>query len=423
MVFKYLKEIRNLYETSFALLEICFILGNSTCDMDSALSAYLLSIGKNINHGAITLGKKGKPSTNYQTKKIYLPVLNIKRGTLYYRIDVKYVFDKFGINENDFWYISDDVFNPHHLFRYKYNRFIKTSIILVDHSILEWNYLSEYVIGIYDHHLLPTHNNQYKNLKSLNIKYPIGSCSTLILREYFEDDDFPVKIVSPVLALTAILLDTKKFNPDFYGLRWVDLDRKVYKRIKKVAKKNEEIKIKMKHYFQEIKDIKHDINLNLSLGFEALMMKDQKFYNWDKIRVIWISFQIPYYIIKNKFGDKAILNYYMGFYKGKGNEEMKSTFIITSSSLKNKQRLFTIFNPFKMPFNKGEIQQALFNQLKNYLYSVDINYVFSENRIPNGEECHIVASNIYSRKNFEPVLKNIFSNLRYGNEFYYNKNK
>ena len=176
MVFNYLEEIRNLYETSSVLLEICFILGNNTCDMDSALSAYLLSIGKNIKHGAITLSKKGKPSINYETKKIYLPVLNIKRGTLYYRIDVKYVFDKFGINENNFWYISDDVFNPHHLFCYKYNKYIKTSIILVDHTILERQYLSEYVTGIYDHHLLPFNNNQYKNLKSLNIKYPVGSC-------------------------------------------------------------------------------------------------------------------------------------------------------------------------------------------------------------------------------------------------------
>jgi len=414
MVFNYLKEIRNLYEASSGLLEICFILGNNTCDMDSALSAYLLSIGKNLKDGAITLSKKGKPSINPETKKIYLPVLNIKRGTLHYRIDVKYVFDKFGIDENDFWYISDEEFNPHHLFSYKNNRYIKTSIILVDHTILEQEYLSEYVTGIYDHHLSPSYNNQYKNLNSLNIKYPIGSCSTLILREYFEDDDFPVKIISPVLALTAILLDTKKFKQDFYGVRWVDLDRKIYKKIKKVIKRNEDIKIKMKHYFQEIKDIKHNIDLNLSLGFEALMMKDQKFYNWDKIRVIWSSFQIPFYVIKNKFGDKKILTHYMELYKGKSNQDMKNTFIVTSSSLKNKQKLFTIFNPFKMPFNKGEIQQALIKQLMNYLYSVDINDIIGEHGIPNGEVCHIVTSNIYSRKSFEPVLKIIFSNLRNG---------
>ena len=48
MEFNYLEEIRNLYENNNFLREIVFILGNTTCDMDSSLSAYLLSIGKNI---------------------------------------------------------------------------------------------------------------------------------------------------------------------------------------------------------------------------------------------------------------------------------------------------------------------------------------------------------------------------------------
>ena len=171
MDFKYLKEIRNLYETSSNLLEICFILGNNTCDMDSALSAYLLSIGKNIEKKTVILNESGKPSINLEAKKIYLPVLNIKRGSLPHRIDVKYIFDKFGIDDNDFWYISDEIFEQKNLFKYKNNEHnIKTSIILVDHTFLmeEEIYLSEYVTSIYDHHLLSNYNGQYKNLKKLN---------------------------------------------------------------------------------------------------------------------------------------------------------------------------------------------------------------------------------------------------------------
>ena len=82
-----------------------------------------------------------------------MPVLNIPRGTLPYRIDVKYVFDRFGIDDNLFWYISDEIFFKNNLFKYKQNLFnIKTSLILVDYTILieEQNYLSEYVIEIYD---------------------------------------------------------------------------------------------------------------------------------------------------------------------------------------------------------------------------------------------------------------------------------
>ena len=71
MDFNYLKEIRNLYETSSSLLEIVFILGNTTCDIDSALSAYMLSIGKNLKCGTINLSKKGKPSVNDKTTTLY----------------------------------------------------------------------------------------------------------------------------------------------------------------------------------------------------------------------------------------------------------------------------------------------------------------------------------------------------------------
>ena len=57
MDFNYLKEIKKIYEKGTSLLEIIFILGNTTCDIDSALSAYILSIGENIKCGTINLLK------------------------------------------------------------------------------------------------------------------------------------------------------------------------------------------------------------------------------------------------------------------------------------------------------------------------------------------------------------------------------
>ena len=415
MDFNYLKEIKNLYETSSSLLEIIFILGNNTCDMDSALSAYLLSIGKNIKKGTIVLDKKGNPSINFESKCLYLPVLNIERGTLPYRINVKYVFDQFGINENDFWYISDDIFKPYQLFQHKNNSTnIKTSLIIVDHTLLteEQDYLSEYIISIYDHHLLPNYTSQYKNLKTCNIVYPVGSCTTLILSEYFIDDNFPIKVVSPGMSLSAILLDTKKFNPDFYENRWVDLDKKVYKKIKKIIKNDKNNKIKMKQYYKEIKDVKHDLNKNLNLGFEPLVIKDQKFFNWKNKKAVWSSLPVSFHEIKKKFGDKKIINHYLKYYHGKNNDEQKNTFVITNSSLGNKQKLFTIYNPVKMPFNKDEIKNELTKNSEKDFYSVDINSVVDDEKNPKGEVCHIVLADTYSRKSFEPILKSFFSNLK-----------
>ena len=413
MAFNYLKEIRNLYENSSSLLEIIFILGNTTCDIDSALSSYMLSIGENMKCGTINLSKKGNPSINENATKLYLPVLNIQRGTLPHRIDVKFIFDKFNIDQNDFWYISDSIFDSHNLFKYKNyeNKNIKTSLILVDHTILTEDelYLADYVIDIYDHHLLTNYSGLYKNLKRMNIKYPTGSCTTLILNDFLcvkKEEDFPTKIISPLLAVSAILIDTKKFNEDFYENRWVDLDKKVYKFLKKIIK--EEYKdIKIKEYYKEIKDIKHDVQKNLELGVEALLSKDQKTFNWDQKKAVWSSFPVSYYDIKKKYGKEQLNDNYMKYYSGKTEEEKKDTFYITNSNVGEDKKLFTIFNPVKIPFSKEEIQDEIKKNNANDVCNIEIEK--SEN---NGETCKITLPDTYSRKSFEPVLKKFFCNLK-----------
>ena len=411
MDFNYLKEIKKLYENNSSLLEIIFILGNNTCDLDSALSAYILSIGENINCGTIALSKKGKPSLNEKAKKLYIPVLNIQRGTLPYRIDVKYIFNKFNIDENDFWYISDSIFDIHNLFKYKNceNKNIKTSLILVDHTILidEEKYLADYVIDIYDHHLLTNYSALYKNLQKMNIRYPVGSCSTLILNDFFcmnKEQDFPINIISPLLAVSAILIDTKKFNDEFYRNRWIDLDKKVYKHIKKIIK--EEYKgIKMKEYFKEIKDIKHDIQKNLDLGIEPLLIKDQKTYNWDNKKAIWSSFPVSYNDIIKKYGNDELFNNILKYYSGKSEEEQKNIFYITNSNLNKKQKLFTLYNPIKLPFNKEEILK----EIKNFNNDENINVEIEQTK---GEICLITLPDTFSRKSFEPILKKFFGNIK-----------
>ena len=411
MDFNYLKEIKKLYENNSSLLEIIFILGNNTCDLDSALSAYILSIGENINCGTIALSKKGKPSLNEKAKKLYIPVLNIQRGTLPYRIDVKYIFNKFNIDENDFWYISDSIFDVHNLFKYKNceNKNIKTSLILVDHTILidEEKYLADYVIDIYDHHLLTNYSSLYKNLQKMNIRYPVGSCSTLILNDFFcmnKEQDFPINIISPLLAVSAILIDTKKFNDEFYRNRWIDLDKKVYKHIKKIIK--EEYKgIKMKEYFKEIKDIKHDIQKNLELGIEPLLIKDQKTYNWDNKKAIWSSFPVSYNDIIKKYGNDELFNNILKYYSGKSEEEQKNIFYITNSNINKKQKLFTLYNPIKLPFNKEEI----IKEIKNFNNDENINVEIEQTK---GEICLITLPDTFSRKSFEPILKKFFGNIK-----------
>ena len=410
MDFNYLKEIRNIYENCQSLLEIIFVLGNTSCDLDSALSAYILSISENLKCGTIKISEKGKPSINEKITKVYLPVLNIKRGTLHYRIDIKYIFDKFNIDQNDFWYISDSIFDANSLFKYKNyeNKNIKTSLILVDHTILtkDQQYLADYVIDIHDHHLLTNLPDLYKNLKRINIKYPIGSCTTLILNDYLcikKKETFPSKILPPLLAVSAILVDTEKFKDNLYGIRWVDLDKKVYKYLKKLVKKKEDIK--MKEYYKEIKEIKHDEEKNLELGVEALLSKDQKIFDWGQKKAIWSSFPVSFYKIKKKFGDEDINNNFMKYYSGKSEDEIKNTFYLTNSSIEKGKKLFTIFNPIQLPFSKEEIEK----EIKKYNEKDE---VIVEIEKTKGEICNIILPGTYSRKIFEPILKGFFNNAK-----------
>lgn len=415
MSFNYLKEIKEIYENCSSLLEIIFILGNTSCDLDSSLSAYMLSIGENIKCGTINLSKKGKPSINEKPTILYLPVLNIKRGTLPHRIEIKYIFDKFKINENDFWYISDSIFEEKNLFKYenRENQKIKTSLILVDHTILSEDqlYLADYVIDIYDHHLLTKYSGLYKNLQRINIKYPVGSCTTLILNDFFctqKGEDFPTKIIHPLLTVSAILIDTKNFKDEFYGNRWVDLDKSVYNFLKKIIK-DEDKNIKVKEYYKEIKDIKHDTEKNLELGIEALLSKDQKTFIWDNKKAIWSSFPVSYYDIIKKFGKEELNNNFNKYYSGKSEEEQRQSFYITNSNIGENQKLFTIYNPIKIPFTKEELKNEIKN---NSNEEIKVEIENNSNEKNNGEICNIILPETYSRKSFEPILKKFFCNLK-----------
>ena len=404
----YLKEIKELYDNQLSLDEITFILGNNTCDMDSALSSYLLSIGKNIKYNTITYNKSNNSSIfNKNPKHLFLPVLNIKRGTFSQRLDQKYVFDLFKIDENLFWYISDDIFNENNLFSLHKNNNVKTNIILVDHSKLceELKYLSDYVTEIYDHH--PEKFYDFKNLKNIHVKYPLGSCSTLILLDYFFDT-FPKCLVNPLLAITALLIDTNKFDKNYYNNRWINLDRIVYKKIKAEIKPNEK-KIKSKDYYKNIIEAKYNLEKNLELGVEVLLLKDQKQFNWSGIKIFWSSLQVPYYKMQEKFGINEIISQMYSYYINKTKEEVLSQFFITNSIYDEKSRVFTIFNPIKIPIDIEELKNSLSFTLKNGFVSINCDDEFEDNL--KGVIFYIILDKTFTRKNVEPVFKELFTSL------------
>lgn len=403
MSFNYLKEIREIYKNPSNLKEIVFIIGGKSCDMDSALSAYLLSLGKNLKENIISIDKTNNtPTINKDTTKIYLPVLNCGWGFLSLRLDIKFVFEKFGIDEKSFWYTSDEIFKKSNLFKYPKNDNIKTSIILVDLNNLEESqqYLSDYVLEIYDHHAIKKFD--YKNLKKIAIKAPIGSCTTLILLEYFMVD-FPSCLISPDFALSAVLLDTENFKPSLYGNRWIDIDKIVFDKIKS----NDE-SISMDEYYKNINGAKFDEKKNLELGIKNLLLKDQKTYDWGEIKVTWSAFTIPYFKIQNAYGDKELLNNYLNYYKScKTPDDARTIFYFTNSDLGDDKKIFTIFNPVDIPIEINVLQEEIEQRFKKK--NIPIIDAKIQGTDKEGVTYFITLDKTASRKLLEPIFREIFT--------------
>ena len=107
----------------------------------------------------------------------------------------------------------------------------------------------------------------------------------------------------------------------------------------------------------------------------------------------------------------------MKYYSGKSEGEMKDIFYITNSNIEKDQKLFTIYNPIKIPFAKDEIIKELKKIDDNLNFSVDVEKFVKENNNDkvnktNGEICNIILPDTYSRKSFEPILKKFFYNLK-----------
>lgn len=385
--FQYLKEIRYTFYTE-KIPNKYFILGNSTCDMDSALSAYLLSIGKNIRKKLVIIDDSNTVSINPSAGEIYLPVLNCPRGEFSSRLDGKFIFDKFHIKAADFFYIDDPELSEERFGKGTEHNYV----ILVDHSVLDVNqrYLSNYVTEIFDHHF--TLKLDYPNLQKKFIKYPCGSCTTLILVDYFLSK-FPHSIIAPLLAVSAILIDTENFKEEFKGNRWSELDRMIYNLIMGQIQAN----IDMDKYYKAIFDEKGNIENNLKLGIQKLLEKDRKNFEWKNLIVEWSSLQISFNIVVKHFGIAAVREYIDNKYKGKIN------YYVINSRIETQNKAFVIysfdgFQGIDLDKMKAFLEEKFEEKLNGFIFD-EANSMIT-----------IELDKTATRKIAEPIIKRFFIN-------------
>ena len=217
---------------------------------------------------------------------------------------------------------------------------------------------------------------------------------------------FPSCLVSPVAAIAPIIIDTKNFKESLYDIRWVDLDKFVYKQVKNKIQE----KFKKNKFFHLLKEAKHNKINNLNLGIKELIFKDQKKFVWKQNQAFWSSFQIDFNDIEKKFGEDGLLEILHTFYENKPKEKGENIFFITGSSLHGKRKLFTLFNPYKFPFGEDYLKSELEKKVeKDHFYSLSKKNIYNDKIKFGGLMYFIQVDKNYSRKIMEPILNHIFS--------------
>lgn len=100
----------------------------------------------------------------------------------------------------------------------------------------------------------------------------IGSASTLVAAHLLEANFYDADLA--LFAAAPLLLDSSNFLPKLHGNKWTDTDKEVFEKLKAVSPE-----LNPEEYFNQLNDIKTDVQANLDLGLEALLIKDFKAYD------------------------------------------------------------------------------------------------------------------------------------------------
>ncbi|XP_037813656.1 exopolyphosphatase PRUNE1 [Lucilia sericata] len=182
----FLKQTRKFVNTKEP---ICIVLGNESCDLDSAVCAVSM---------AYYYQKNRNSCLNTPKAYNYLPVLNIPKRDYPLKTEVKYIFQENNISEE--WLTFKDELNED---------FLKDSaFVLVDHHVSPW---LKNCIAIYDHRpkdaaaIISDKCDLHLNL--------VGSCATLVAEKFVNAKmlDASEKEILNLLRST-IVLDTVNFS-------------------------------------------------------------------------------------------------------------------------------------------------------------------------------------------------------------------
>ncbi|XP_050330427.1 exopolyphosphatase PRUNE1 [Bactrocera neohumeralis] len=170
---------------------VCIVLGNESCDLDSAVCAVTLAYHYHQQNVA-----------SRHTTPNFLPVLNIPRRDYALKTEVNYVFQQHAIGDEHLTF-RDDLQEDY---------LTRSEFILVDHHVSPF---ASRCLEVFDHRTFDE-NAQLSNVCKLHIEL-VGSCATLIAEEVLksmltpEAKDTDSETLFTLLRST-IVLDTVNFS-------------------------------------------------------------------------------------------------------------------------------------------------------------------------------------------------------------------
>nr|XP_014094043.2 exopolyphosphatase PRUNE1 [Bactrocera oleae] len=185
----FLKQARRFFDSAEP---ICIVLGNESCDLDSAVCAVTLAYHYQQQNDV----------SNNQITRNFLPVLNIPRRDYTLKTEVNYIFRQHAIGDEHLTF-RDDL---------QEDLLTRSEFILVDHHVSPF---TTRCLEVFDHRIFDE-QAQLSNVCQLHIEL-VGSCATLIAEEILKSISMPDAVAKDyetlfTLLRSTIVLDTVNFS-------------------------------------------------------------------------------------------------------------------------------------------------------------------------------------------------------------------
>lgn len=318
------------------LYRVHFVMGNSSCEMDSFASSLALSFFRNIKSGFLSTSSSQEVTYHIQKENnIYVPIVNCVEGELFWRLEICKLLKKLGLNEDDFFYFnasfdkSNLSFSPFSSCTELKKDNFTYSFILVDHHELDGSQIeiASIVEEIIDHHEDNgfSYETVFPKLIKKRVEFPRCSAMSFIIEEFFYDEAYSKTrahlLSSNIfdLLLAPMVLDSANFNSKTLNIRWVPIDKQLSSKVIEYANTSlfydivEEIEKKddfdFRHFeflFNLLSKAKFDRQLSINLGPKSLLNKDRKDFTVEMkdnkiLSVTFSSLSVPFSTVVKEY--------------------------------------------------------------------------------------------------------------------------